>query len=69
MRAEDPTGEDPVGEARRVLLHPGLHPVGKPLEVVLHHKDGGTDRFQVSHTLSAEQIERFVRPIVTSMIR
>jgi aconitate hydratase len=32
---------------------------GKQLEVVLHHKDGSTDRFPVNHTMSAEQIEWF----------
>jgi aconitate hydratase len=32
---------------------------GKPLELVLHHKDGSAERFLVNHTLSAEQIEWF----------
>ena len=32
---------------------------GKPLEIVLHHKDGATERFAVNHTMSAEQIEWF----------
>ena len=37
---------------------PSLQP-GKQLEIVLHHKDGATERFAVNHTMSAEQIEWF----------
>ena len=33
----------------------GLAP-GKPLEAVLHHKDGSEERFQVNHTFNAEQV-------------
>ena len=36
----------------------GLAP-GKPLEVVLHHKDGTEERFAVNHTFNAEQVAWF----------
>ena len=32
---------------------------GKPVEIVLHHKDGGIDKIGANHTMSAEQIEWF----------
>jgi len=32
---------------------------GKPLTVVLHHKDGTKDQFQVTHTFNAEQVQWF----------
>lgn len=51
---------DKVREDDLVTLQglPQLAP-GKPLTVVLKHKDGGTDSFSVNHTMSAEQIEWF----------
>ena len=30
---------------------------GKPLQVVLHHSDGSSDRFDVNHTYNEQQIE------------
>jgi aconitate hydratase len=49
---------DKVREDDRVDIK-GLTAIapGKPLDVVLRHGDGTTDTFQVSHTLSQEQIE------------
>ena len=47
--------EDDVVDIRGVT---SLTP-GQPLEVVLAHKDGTSESFQVSHTLSQEQIEWF----------
>ncbi len=32
---------------------------GKPVEVVLHHKDGSTESFEAVHTMSQEQIDWF----------
>jgi aconitate hydratase len=32
---------------------------GHPLTVVLHHKDGSKDQFQVTHTFNAEQVAWF----------
>ena len=56
----DPKQYDLVREDDRVsvLGLAGLAP-GKPLEVVLHHKDGTTDRFPVRHSFNAEQVAWF----------
>ncbi len=56
----DPADYDKVQEDDTVdIVGLGALAPGKPLEVVLHHKAGGTDTFQVSHTMSSEQIEWF----------
>jgi aconitate hydratase len=56
----DPADYDKVQEEDRVDIV-GLTEMapGKNLKVVLHHKDGGEESFEVKHTLSAEQIEWF----------
>jgi len=42
---------------------------GKPLEVVLHHADGGEDRFAAHHTLNAEQIAWFQAGSALNLLR
>ncbi len=43
--------------------------VGKSLKVVLHHKDGTTDSFQVNHTYNQQQIEWFKAGAALNIIR
>jgi aconitate hydratase len=43
--------------------------VGKPLEVVLHHKDGSTDSFLVNHTYNEQQIEWYKAGGALNIIR
>ncbi len=56
----NPADYEKVQAEDRVGLH-GLTELapGKPLTVTLTHKDGSIDRFEVNHTLNAEQIEWF----------
>jgi aconitate hydratase len=42
---------------------------GKPLTVVLHHKDGGADAFTVNHTYNEQQIEWFKAGGALNIIR
>ena len=42
---------------------------GKQLTVVLHHKDGSTEQFQVNHTYNAQQIEWFKAGGALNIIR
>ncbi|WP_344981423.1 aconitate hydratase [Compostibacter hankyongensis] len=42
---------------------------GKPLTVVLHHKDGSSDTFQANHTYNAQQIEWFKAGSALNLIR
>ncbi|WP_276496503.1 aconitate hydratase [Pontibacter litorisediminis] len=42
---------------------------GKPLKVVLHHKDGSQDSFTVNHTYNAGQIEWFKAGSALNLIR
>lgn len=42
---------------------------GKPLTVVLHHKDGGTDAFTANHTYNEQQIEWFKAGGALNIIR
>lgn len=41
----------------------------KPLTVVLHHKDGSTDRFEVNHTFNPAQIEWFKAGSALNLIK
>ncbi len=43
--------------------------VGKPLQVILHHKDGTTDSFAVNHTYNQQQIEWFKAGAALNIIR
>jgi aconitate hydratase len=43
--------------------------VSKPLEVVLHHKDGSTDSFLVNHTYNEQQIEWYKAGGALNIIR
>jgi aconitate hydratase len=43
--------------------------VGKPLEVILHHKDGTIDSFTVNHTYNQQQIEWFKAGAALNIIR
>lgn len=42
---------------------------GKPLTVVLHHKDGSTEQFSVNHTYNEQQIEWFKAGGALNIIR
>ena len=42
---------------------------GKPLEIVLHHSDGSSDRFLANHTLNENQIEWFKAGSALNLIR
>jgi len=42
---------------------------GKPLEVVLHHKDGTTDKFMAEHSYNAQQIEWFKAGAALNIIK
>src|SRR6201996_6456614 len=42
---------------------------GHPIAVILHHKDGSTDSFQVNHTYNAQQIEWFKAGGALNIIR
>jgi aconitate hydratase len=42
---------------------------GQPLTLVLHHKDGKTDRIQVNHTYNTQQIEWFKAGGALNVIR
>jgi aconitate hydratase len=42
---------------------------GKPLEVVLHHKDGSTDTIQANHSYNEQQIEWFKAGGALNVIR
>ena len=42
---------------------------GKPLTIVLHHKDGGTDAFTANHTYNEQQIEWFKAGGALNIIR
>jgi aconitate hydratase len=42
---------------------------GKPLTVVLHHKDGSTDEIQVNHSYNEAQIEWFKAGSALNLIR
>ncbi len=53
----DPADYEKVQESDRVSIEglDSLEP-GTPLFVVLHHREGGSERFEVEHTLNDEQI-------------
>jgi aconitate hydratase len=42
---------------------------GKPLELVLNHADGSSDRIQVNHTYNEQQIEWFKAGGALNIIR
>ncbi len=42
---------------------------GKPLNIVLHHKDGNSESFSVNHTYNAQQIEWFKAGGALNIIR
>jgi len=66
----NPADYDKVREDDRVSILglAGLAP-GKPLTVELAHADGTTDRFEVAHTLSEEQIGWFEAGSALNVIR
>ena len=66
----DPADYDKVQEDDRIDIL-GLKELapGRPLTVVLHHADGGEDRFPVNHTLTDEQIEWFKAGSALNKIR
>ncbi|MEP7253520.1 MAG: aconitase family protein, partial [Ginsengibacter sp.] len=43
--------------------------VGKPLVIILHHKDGTSDNFLVNHTYNEQQIEWFKAGAALNIIR
>ncbi len=57
---EDPADYEKVQERDRVSIQ-GLAELapGRNLRVTLHHEGGGTDAFEVRHTLNADQVEWF----------
>jgi aconitate hydratase len=66
----DPTDYDKLQERDRVSVKglAGLAP-GRPVEVELHHADGGTDSFEVAHTLNDEQIAWFKAGSALNLLR
>ena len=42
---------------------------GKNLTIVLHHKDGSTDSFEVAHTYNEQQIEWFKAGSALNLIK
>ena len=66
----DPADYDIVDQHDRVSIT-GLTELapGRPLTVTLTHADGSTDRFEVRHTMSEEQIEWFRAGSALNLIR
>jgi aconitate hydratase len=66
----DPAEYEKVLETDRVSIT-GLRELapGRKLRVTLHHADGGTDSFDVAHTLNAEQIEWFRAGSALNLLR
>lgn len=66
----DPTDYEKVAEHDRVsvLGLKNLAP-GDPVEVVLHHADGGEDRFEAHHTLNEDQIGWFRAGSALNLLR
>jgi aconitate hydratase len=56
----DPADYEKVREDDKISLV-GLKEMasGKPVSMVLHHSDGTTEKVQLDHTLTAEQIDWF----------
>jgi aconitate hydratase len=66
----NPADYDRVKETDRVSLTglAGLAP-GAPIQAVLHHADGSTDKILLNHTLNAEQIEWFKAGSALNLLR
>jgi aconitate hydratase len=66
----DPAEYEKVLETDRVSIT-GLRDLapGRKVRVMLHHADGGTDSFDVAHTLNAEQIEWFRAGAALNLLR
>ena len=66
----DPADYDKVQEEDRISVCglSGLAP-GRPVEVVLHHRDGREDRLQTRHSFNAEQIEWFKAGSALNVLR
>ncbi|HYM11803.1 MAG TPA: aconitate hydratase [Bryobacterales bacterium] len=66
----DPSVYDRVQETDRISLTglQGLAP-GKKVAAVLHHADGSTEKFELSHTLNHEQIEWFKAGSALNLLR
>jgi aconitate hydratase len=56
---DDPSNYDKVRETDRVTIGLNALSPGAPLTMTLHHDDGSSESFRVSHTLNDEQIEWF----------
>ncbi len=66
----DPADYDKVQEEDRISVCglSGLAP-GRPVKVVLHHRDGREDRLQTRHSFNAEQIEWFKAGSALNVLR
>lgn len=66
----DPTDYDKIQERDRIDLN-GLTQLtpGKSLEMTLHHADGSTQKCQLNHTMTEEQIEWFKAGSALNLIR
>ena len=66
----DPADYDKVQEEDRISVCglSGLAP-GRPVEVVLHHREGNEDRIETRHSLNKEQIEWFKAGSALNVLR
>ncbi len=66
----DPASYDLIGEDARIDIT-GLADLApdRPVDVTVHHPDGSSDTFSVTHTLSPEQIEWFRAGSALNIIR
>jgi aconitate hydratase len=67
---DDPDDFDKVRETDRISVV-GLKELapGQPVEVVLHHADGGEDRVLTRHSLNDEQVEWFKAGSALNVLR
>jgi aconitate hydratase A / 2-methylisocitrate dehydratase len=67
---EDPADYERVQEGDRISVH-GLADLApdRPVEVVLHHADGGEESFAARHTLNPEQIAWFRAGSALNLLR
>jgi aconitate hydratase len=66
----DPADYDKIQETDRISIL-GLADLApeRPVQVVAHHADGSEDRFEVAHTLNAEQIDWFQAGSALNLLR
>ena len=66
----DPSNYDMIQEADRISIL-GLADLApdRNVEVVVHHEDGSEDRFEVAHTLNADQIGWFKAGSALNLLR